>query len=206
MKVIMFKQANKTQKKQHGQSFIELAVILMLLIFMLAGVVEFGFMLNQYITLVEGTREVARVASKGDPFMTPGDGYVNPDFLDRIVILTEGGVVGSQQILGSIEPLTLEPAIGDDIVISIFSFANGTVTRYPNTTGWSKYNKQTSRFSNDDIAAKLVGGAPDTGAILIEVYYHYHQILNLMEGWTGPIALHSYSIMPLSAAEPTGGP
>lgn len=202
----MFKQASKTRNKQRGQSFIELALIFMVLILMLAGVVEVGYMLNQYITIVEGTREVARIASKGDPFTAPGNGIVNQDFLDRISILTEGGVVGSQQILGSIEPLTLDPNIEDDIVVSIFSFEDGSVTRYPSSTGWSRHGTQISRFSDAEIAAKLVSGAPNTGAILIEVYYHYHQILNLMEGWTGPIPLHAYSIMPLSAAEPTTEP
>lgn len=200
----MLKQLRKTlPKKQHGQSFIELAIVLSLLLFMLAGVVEFGYLLNQYITLVEGTREVARIASKGDPFTTPGSGVVRTDFMDRIVILTEGGVVGTQYVVGSIEPLVLNEDADDDIVISVFSFANGTATRYPSDQGWSRYGKQVSKFSNSEIEAMLVSGAPNTGAILIEVYYHYDQILNLLQGWTGPIPVHAYSIMPLSAAEPT---
>lgn len=197
---------NIKTRKQNGQSFIELAVIFMVLITMLAGVVEFGYLLNQYITLVEGTRETARVASKGDPFTAPGNGIINQDFLDTVTILLEGGVVESRQILGSIEPISLDPSINDDIVISVFTFASGGVVRYPDVDGWSRYDNQVSRFTNADIQAKLVGGSPDTGAILIEVYYHYHQILNLMEGWTGPILVHAYSIMPLSAAEPTEGP
>jgi hypothetical protein len=199
----MPKPRERSPKKQSGQSFIELAIILSVLIMMLAGVVEFGYLLNQYITLVEGTRETARSASKGDPFTAPGNGIVNQDFLDRVSIATEGGFIGSQPILGSLNPIELDPTIKDDIVISIFTFANGNVIRYPSATGWSRHGNQVSRFSNADIAAKLVAGSPNTGAILIEVYYHYHQILNLLEGWTGPLLVHAYSIMPLSAAEPT---
>lgn len=196
----------KQSGKQRGQSFMELAIIFMVLIGMLAGVVEFGYLLNQYITLVEGTREVARIASKGDPFTAPGNGIMNQDFLDTVAILTEGGVVGTSPVVGSIEPLVLDQAIGDDIVVSVFTFSGSTVIRYPDTDGWSRYGNQVSRFTNAEIAAKLVTGSPDTGAVLIEVYYHYHQILNLMEGWTGPILVHAYSIMPLSAAEPTEVP
>ncbi len=206
-------------KQQRGQSLMELAVILSLLIFMLVGVVEFGYMLNQYITLVEGTREVARVASKGEPFANPaiGDFRVRPDFLERISILLNGGVVGTNPILGSINPLSLDSSIGDDLIISVFSFSGGTVKRFNDTgegsDGWRLYGNRTSLFSNADIAAKLAldpsaypDGAPNTGAVLIEVFYHYNQILNLLQGWTGPIELHAYSIMPLSAAEPTKPP
>ena len=213
------KHNQQSHKQNRGQSLIELAVILSLLIFMLVGVVEFGYMLNQYITLVEGTREVARVASKGEPFADPaiGDFRVRPDFLERISILLNGGVVGSNQILGSINPLSLDSSIGDDMIISVFSFAGGNVKRFnengESSDGWRLYGNRSSRFSNADIAAKLSlnasaypNGAPNTGAILIEVFYHYNQILNLLQGWTGPIELHAYSIMPLSAAEPTKPP
>jgi hypothetical protein len=212
----MSNQKSNGQKGQRGQSFIELALVLSLLIFMLVGVVEFGYMLNQYITLVEGTREVARVASKGEPFVdtAAGDFRVRPDFLERIAILMDGGVVDTNQILGSIHPLALDPAI-DDLVISVFSFDGTTVKRFndngESSDGWSRHNNRFSRFTNAEIAQKLSvngqpSGAPNTGAILIEVYYHYNQILNLLQGWTGPIELHAYSIMPLSAAEPTKPP
>ncbi|HAE58816.1 MAG TPA: hypothetical protein DCG54_04725 [Anaerolineae bacterium] len=211
---MMRKQKGNGQKGQRGQSFIELALVLSLLIFMLVGVVEFGYMLNQYITLVEGTREVARVASKGEPFVDPaaGDFRVRPDFLERIAILVDGGVVDTNQILGSIHPLALDPAIEDDLVISVFSFDGTAVKRFnengESSDGWSRHNNRSSRFTNAEIAQKITitgypGGAPNTGAILIEVYYHYNQILNLLQGWTGPIELHAFSIMPLSAAEPT---
>jgi hypothetical protein len=210
----MNKQAPTIKKKQRGQSYVELAIILMLLIFMLVGVVEFGYLLNQYITLVEGSRETARTASKGQPFVDPEDNdfRVRDDFLDRISILLEGGVIHEtgQQVMGSINPLAIDPDIGDDIVISIFSFDDDkNITRFPldnGENGWSRHGNQVSRFSNSDIQARLATGAPGTGAILIEVFYHYHQILNLMEGWVGPILVHTYSIMPLSAAEPTRVP
>lgn len=205
----MFNQIKKMHnRQQRGQSFLELALVLSILIFMLAGVVEFGYLLNQYITLVEGTRETARVLSPQKFF--DDNGVPNDEIYASGAAHLGGGlyVLNGESLVmpqesSSIWPITLDETIGDDIIISIFSIAeDGTLTRYPDDDGYSRFGNKTSRFSNSDISAKLVSGAPKTGAVLVEVYYHYHQILNLMEGWTGPIEVHTYSILPLSGAEP----
>jgi len=207
----MFNQIKQTHKnKQRGQSFLELALVLSILIFMLAGVVEFGYLLNQYITLVEGTRETARVLSPQKFF--DDNGAPNDEIYASGAAHLAGGLyelngvplVASQES-SSIWPITLDETI-DDVIISIFSIDDeGEVIRYPldeGENGYSRFGNKTSLFSNAEIEAKLEDGAPKTGAVLVEVYYNYHQILNLLEGWTGPIEVHAYSIMPLSGAEP----
>jgi len=208
----MLGQIKKGNNKQHkGQSFIELALVLSLLIFMLLGVVEFGYLLNEYITLVEGTRETARYLS---PFIFVNeDGTLNTNVYLNGVGHMIGGTIeieGTLRVISpetsSLWPITLDPSpeIRDDIVISVFSIDDsGNLVRYPDDDGYSHLGNQGSKFTNEEIAAKLVSGAPSSGAVLVEVFYHYHQILNLLEGWTGPIPVHTYSIMPLSGAEPT---
>jgi len=54
-----------------GQSFVELMLVVMILAVLLAGVVEFGFMLNQYLHVLDGARESARYASASltEPFI-----------------------------------------------------------------------------------------------------------------------------------------
>ena len=204
----MCKQKGNGQKGQRGQSFVELALVLSLLIFMLAGVVEFGYLLNQYITLVEGTRETARVLSPQKFF--DENGLPNEDLFVNGAAHLGGGlyVLNGENLVvapesSSIWPITLDETM-DDIVISIFSIDDESdlLIRYPDDNGYSRFGHETSRFSNADIKAKLVSGAPKTGAVLVEVFYHYHQILNLLEGSTGPISVHAYSILPLSGAEP----
>ena len=205
----MFNKIEQTHKnKQRGQSFLELALVLSILIFMLAGVVEFGYLLNQYITLVEGTRETARVLSPQRFFNDFG--VANEEIYASGAAHLAGGdyvqdgvaLVASQES-SSIWPLTLDDTV-DDIIISIFSIDDyGDLIRYPDADGYSRFGHETSRFTNDEIKAKLVSDAPKTGAVLVEVYYHYHQILNLLEGWTGPIKVHAYSILPFAGAEPT---
>lgn len=206
----MLGQIRKGNNKQHkGQSFIELALILGLLIFMLMGVVEFGYLLNQYITLVEGTRETARYLS---PFIFVNeDGTLNTNvYLNGVGHMIGGSIEieGSLRVISpessSLWPITLDASAGDDIVISVFSIdASGNLVRFPDSDGYSHLGNEGSKFTNGEIATKLVSGAPSSGAVLVEVFYHYHQILNLLEGWTGPIAVHAYSIMPMSGAEPT---
>ncbi len=50
-----------------GQSLVELAFFFPILLIILSGVIEFGFAFNQYINLIEATREGARYAVDGDP-------------------------------------------------------------------------------------------------------------------------------------------
>jgi hypothetical protein len=207
----MPKPRERSPKKQSGQSFIELAVILSVLIVMLGGVVEFGYLLNQYITLVEGTRETARYLS---PFLFVNeDGTLNDNiYINGVGHLVGGSIEIDDSLIvippekSSLWPLTLDPSI-DDIVISIVSIENsGNFTRYPRETGYSHLGNFASRITNEQITARLVTGAPSTGAVIVEVFYHYHQILNILEGWTGPIEVHAYTIMPLSGAQPTATP
>lgn len=60
-----------TRKKSRGQSLVELALFLPVLLILLSGLVEFGFGLNQYINVVEATREGARFGVDGDPGNEP---------------------------------------------------------------------------------------------------------------------------------------
>jgi len=52
-----------------GQSLVEIAIALPVLLILLSGMVEFGFMLNYYLSLLDATREAARLYSNFDPFL-----------------------------------------------------------------------------------------------------------------------------------------
>lgn len=49
-------------KKESGQSLVEFALVLPVLLFLIMGVIEFGWILNAQITLTSGAREGARAA------------------------------------------------------------------------------------------------------------------------------------------------
>ncbi len=203
----------RSKQTHKSQSLVELAIVLPILILLMSGVVEFGNLLNQYINLVDGAREGARFGSDKDPFVRPADGsafLANADFYNGIDTIVEGTFSGGTQLTkGAISPISLNKDNGDDVVISVFSILNGTVKRFPYPTGWSKYSEQTSKFTDAELAARLDATAPDTGMLLVEIFYNYSQILK-MPFFTAvipdPISVHTYSIMPLTAAEPTPTP
>lgn len=58
------------QRQFRGQSFLELALVLPVLILMLLGLVEVAFFIGRYLDVLDLTREAARFASVRDPFST----------------------------------------------------------------------------------------------------------------------------------------
>jgi hypothetical protein len=191
----------KRKRRKAGQSMVEFAIFLPILLMLLTGVVEFGFMLNQYVSLVHGTRQAARYYSVFTPFNT--DGSDNPDFYNGAI----------SELQNSILPLKLDEN-ADDVVVTVFSISdNGTFERFPKPGGmgggWHWRNNDASRFTNEMLKSRLTAGAPPTGALLVEVFYDYHHLLGLP--WLtafvpNPTTLYAYTFMPLSAAEPTPAP
>ncbi len=120
-----------------GQSLIELAIFFPILLMLLSGVVEFGFLLNTYINLIDGPRDAARFAVDQSPFTTsfqtayamqnpPPD---NPCFYSEV----------AAEAIRALSPDPSNPTVQldptqDDLVISVFAINNGfnpQITRYP---------------------------------------------------------------------------
>jgi hypothetical protein len=204
-----FSRSRRRGNKSRGQSLVEFTILLPLLIMMLSGLVEFGFMLNYYLDLIDAARESARFAANDDPLRDAAGVYAEPNF----VFYTHAQDVLTQSLdLGSGAQVALDPAT-DDIVISAFSLMDGAVDqRFP--TGWGENGldlngNHVSNFSSADITARLVAAAPATGMVLVEVYYDYHMVLALP--WItafvpDTMTLYAYSIMPNVNVEPTPTP
>jgi hypothetical protein len=185
--------SNKVSKSEKGQSFIELSLIVIFLMIFVAGIVEFGFLLNNYLSLVDASREAVRFSSNFDPF--DEFGVLDPDFFIQTGQLTE-------QVLA---PLVMDPTMGDDIVITFFSVSDSVYDRYPNDLGWSVYGTQTTKLTNTEIQSRLDSTAPPAGFLLVEIFYNYPQVLKLpvfTEFVQDPMPVYVYAVMPLPAAEP----
>src|SRR3990172_7348313 len=190
----------KARTTEKGQSFVELSLVVVFLMIFVAGVIEFGFLLNNYLNLVDASREAVRYSSDFDPFLPgcadPTDpACLDPNFFTETFTLTE-------EVLA---PVVLDSSKGDDIVVSFFSVANGYYHRYPDDNGKSAYDNQVSKLTNAEIQSRLDSSAPPTGVLLVEIFYHYPQLLKLPVFTVfvrDPIPVYVYSIMPLSAAEP----
>lgn len=191
------------RNKSRGQSLVEFMVLLPLLIMMLSGLIEFGFMLNYYLDLIDGAREIARYGANLDP-LEPDDGImdcVNTTYFYRLLPCMADQALSEQVVLN---PAT------DDLVLSAIGAAGVSVTqRLPDADGWSYRGNHVSNFTTADIEGMLNAAAPNTGMVMVEVFYDYHMILGLP--WItmfvpDTITLHAYSIMPNTYVEPTPNP
>lgn len=54
-----------TRKNTRGQSLVETAIILPILVLIIVGIIEFGLLLNNYILITNASREGARKAALG---------------------------------------------------------------------------------------------------------------------------------------------
>ena len=179
--------------------------------------------MNQYLNVLDGAREAARYYSDGDPTkrdLSGADCATTQDFYKQAACL----------VAKTIYPVQFD-AGRDDVVISVIGVANhARAYRWPNppndpaplpeTNGeWHLFGRggacdpdadQTCHpaMSNSEIDSRI-GSAPNTGIIVVEVFYSYEQVLNLP--WItafvkNPIKMHVYTVMPISAAEPTATP
>jgi hypothetical protein len=217
-----------------GQSFMELALVLSILLLLVTGMVEFGNLLNQYINLVDGVREGARFGSNNDPFFisdknSPDYGKIDysapqESFFQNIDKVIEGDTsLPVSERTSAIAPIVLDPVThgvrtpsgepykADDILITFYGVSGNTITgTFPSAEPWAKYpSGQVSKITDGDIRGYLEPGAPATGILVVEIFYNYHQLLKLPLFTTvisDPIPVHSYAVMPLSGAEATPGP
>jgi hypothetical protein len=206
----MFKHfIGRIKRNSSGQSFVELVLVTVILALLLAGVVEFGFMLNHYMHVLDGAREAARYSSTQLAFRMNDDGTV----------MTSGGVIlnnmpfyflSAAKAAETMDPVVLDPANTDDIIISVFSVSGSNHPRFPSGTGWSLCENygafkayftgtlgvpvpirlsnpgwssgctvQTTKFGDAEFAASGADAAPPTGVLVVEIFYGYPQTLAL---------------------------
>lgn len=183
-----------------GQSMVEFALVAILLAILVAGIAEYGNLLNDYLNLVDASREAVRYSSSFDPFAgSESEWEENPQFYEDTIRLTH-------EVLA---PLTLHAEEEDDIIVSFFTVGDGLYIRYPNETGYRWSSTQTSKFTSAMIQKRLQSGAPPAGVLLVEIFYHYHHKLRMpvfMALVGDPIEVYSYAMMPLAAAKPEDTP
>jgi hypothetical protein len=216
--------------RQKGQSLVEIAITMPILILIAVGIVEAGVYYNNYLTLIDGTREGARRAV--DNYYIQGDASNNCD--TTIDFYKQSACLVLQNLYG----IKFNPST-DDIVISVIRIDNGTIKkRYmgPSTTtpaiesnapvgeqGWSyctnvlngKGCTPAASYFNNAAIMGLIEGSPDyksmpnVGMALVEIYHLHHQFLGLVPPGLPflptQIMMHAYTIMPVASATNYGG-
>ncbi len=201
---------SRNSKIRRAQSLVEFTLMLPVLLIMLSGLVEFGFLLNSYMDVIDAAREAARYAANDDPTVgSPSD--LTPNFWNRAWTNTRGSLFTASD--GRIDWTPTDAFdctnVKGDIVVSAFGFKDNAIqTRYPigDSDGASNCNNYPSKLSDAFINSKMDSSSiGNSGAVLVEVYYEYEMLLGLP--WItafvpDPILLHAYTIMPNTNAEP----
>jgi hypothetical protein len=203
------------QKEQsRGQALVETALLLPVLLIVLSGLIEFGFMLNEYLALQDAARNAARFASDGLYFQR--DRVLSCD--STLDFYRQAACLANQELAQERPEIHINLGNGqDDIIISSFSVTQGAgvSARHPSTVGWSEAEdatgarNQSTKLDIPVVNSRLNGNAPSTGLVSVEIFHNYDQKLKLP--WitafiSDPILLHNYAIMPLVSAEPTPTP
>ena len=210
---------------------VEIALAFPILLLVLAGALEVGKYFNDYITILDATREGARYAADGDlnQALEPSTNC-NDNFYHQAACLAKDNVARN---------LSFNPAT-DDIVVSAMSIDNTghIIARYPRACadpappsflpnycdtkvtsgqqGWSfcSHITQTgcktdaSMFSNTAIESMLAQNpnSPPTGLVIVEIYKLHNQFLGLIPPGLPflpqQVVMHAYTMMPLPSAAP----
>lgn len=201
------------RKKTRGQSLVEFALTLPILLMLLSGLVEFGFMLNDYLAIVDASREAARKASNWDhteeidgvTFFEAATGLV----INALEPQDSTDTTRKVAIRGNRVSCTVEDqakgVCDNEIIVSVYGIDNTTATLVESHHWVDADPRQTSRIDAAEINARLSGETKTyAGAVVVEVFYNYEQILGLP--WLAmipdPVLLYGYTIMPLASAEP----
>ena len=206
--------------KRHpsGQSLVEFTILLPVLLMMLSGLIEFGFLLNAYLDLIDAAREAARFAANDNPTVgVPTDPYpAQANFWHRGWKNARSSLYTASD--ARINWNTTLPTdcigVGGDIVVSAFSVLGTTVDkRWPlgyGDNGASNCGNYFSKLTTAQVNTILSGASiPNSGFVVVEIYYEYKMILGLP--WISafvpdPIVLYAYTIMPNTDVEPTPTP
>ncbi|MBI5962174.1 MAG: pilus assembly protein [Chloroflexi bacterium] len=229
-KILLFIRPNpqRTGKKHKspGQSMVEFAILLPVLMILFSGMVEYGFMLNTYLSLLDATRQAARLCSNGQPFLVVDTSTDPATYTDDPAYLPGC----AHAVTASLDPSEIDPdstarqivldSVRDDVLISVLSVSvtvdedTGdsvvSIQRHPEGTYHREYGNQITKYSDAAIVEYMTqnGTTPvESGILIVEVYYGYKGILGLP--WLkmfmspdDPVMLHASTIMPLVAAKP----
>jgi len=149
MNFIPYLKASIKESKAHsgkGQSFVELAALLPVLLILLAGMIEIGAYGNDYMNTLDATREAARFGSNLDPELTsffpfdmrPGNvpfpdvRLLSPTALREICDNGETTNFYYEVACLALQNMpvgAIDMNHGDDIVITVIGVQNGQITR-----------------------------------------------------------------------------
>lgn len=172
------KEDSLTNRRDRGQSLIELALVLPLLVVLLAGLVEVVFYARTYLAMLEATREGARIGARGTA------NYDNSE-IDTLVAqdLSRQGINTST---GLVEVIIVRADVGPGQVINSYAAVP------------MRGSSQPVYLTQAMLLGRLRAGDPKARLVAVEVYYNHRPALGLplvSAIFPDPMLLRAYSIM-----------
>lgn len=212
----------RNARKSRGQSLVEVAIAFPVLIVMLGGVIEFGFILNYYLSLLDATRESARYWSGDDPFLADGT-TDDPAFYYETAVTVRKQLDPSLTYANPADyqgrRIVLDSTV-DDVIVSVYGVEDDTAILWRVGGAYHLFpsaghvsGNYPSMFTEQAIEDTIVHpdpnvdltDAPNAGLLVVEVHYNYHHVLGLpwLTVWLpNPLHLRAYTIMPIRSGEP----
>jgi hypothetical protein len=185
-----------------AQSFLEFALLLPLLLILLLIMVELGFVMNAYLSLLDSTRQTARVYSGLQPFEITTDTSTTPPteiktdklsyYSDAAALLIETLNSNSYQIKYNDPAGAIDNVLVSVIGVDVNTTPNPdviTIIRHPGSSQYWALNPASvtagygSKYGADSIIEGYMtkgGSTPvSTGLLIIEVYYSYEGTLRV---------------------------
>jgi len=213
--------------KTKAQSLAEVAISLPLLLFVFSSMIEFGFLINTYLSLQDATRAAARYYANSVPFEIENEGLPT----QKIIFENQFPIDVANFVIEVLEPEAEGYAVRrievdgtrDNILVSVVSVdvdeeatppTIKTITRYPvGSEYYYRFNNPPippSAYNDDNIIKYMTANDStpvDAGLLIIEIYYGYEGTIGLP--WTqpffspdNPAMLYASTIMPLVSAKP----
>ncbi|MFC1975648.1 TadE/TadG family type IV pilus assembly protein [Chloroflexota bacterium] len=182
--------------KQKGQSLVEFALILPLLLMLLLGIIEGGRIIWAYITVQNAAREAARYAVTGRPFACGSDPAATdlPGALDPANYCDDSinGDPWSTQVLTSTRVAAIK-----DVAYEYGQFLNVSIWAKDNVTEYNLHRDQLTpgAFGIAVIGQDAAGSQPNYGGqpgwnVRVETYYNVEMIDPIFDVIMGGQSIH----------------
>jgi len=187
-------------RKEKGQSLVELAVILPLLLFLFIGMVEVGWAMHSYVTVATAAREATRFGARGN-FNEEDVGEVALVALGALDVELEGPDVNTTVIVTFVD---IDPTGAYTITTP---YVTGTL---PVTSGIFTGELDIAQVAADNVAFNQdpfhcpVGSPPPcevdspNDLVVVEAFYEHTQLLGLplvSDILSNPMHIYSRGLM-----------
>jgi Flp pilus assembly protein TadG len=166
------------RRRDRGQSLVELALVLPLLVVLLVGLVEVVFYARTYLAILEASREGARIGARG------AANFDNSEI--QTLVEQDLSRQGIDPATGLVDVIIVRADVGPGTVINSYAAVS------------MRGSGQPVYLSQSRVLQRLQAGDPQSRFVAIELYYDHHPVLGLplvSAIFPDPMPLHTYSIM-----------